>query len=345
MQDISLMAKRYQKNLFKKENVIGFGIGHKISNGKRTKTQCIAVFVTKKKSLSTLSKENIIPKNLNGIKTDVVEVGVIRKLAPKKYLPKTAEEHTGKWRPAIGGISIGHRDITAGTLGCVVYKKGEKHILSNNHVLANSNNANIGDPILQPGPYDGGTMQDQIAVLSHFIPIKFGAESPVCEIANFVLWLLNWLTHLFRKDYTWKLEKQTGGVNYVDCALARPLKDDLVDLTILEIGQPSGIAVPYVGMNLKKSGRTTALTEGEILYLDAAVRVEYGYGEEALFENQIIAGPISQGGDSGSVVLTANNELVGLLFAGSDEVTILNPIGKVFESLDISLNPGGQPLP
>ncbi|MBN1501993.1 hypothetical protein JW930_00480 [Candidatus Woesearchaeota archaeon] len=337
---------KQRKTLFLMSNVVGVGFGKKITEGKKTNRHCVAVLVTKKLPASQLSPKNLVPKKINSMETDVVEVGVIRPLAPKKtFVPKTSEEHTSKRRPAIGGISIGHEDITAGTFGCVVYKNNEKHILSNNHVLANSNEAAIGDPILQPGPYDGGTVQDQIAILSEFVPISFGVESPICKIANFILWLLNWLTHLFKEDYTWKLEKQTGGVNYVDAALAKPLEQGLVEATILEIGQPLGVALATVGMPVQKSGRTTGLTQGYIEYTDASVKVQYGLGKEALFEDQIVAGPISQGGDSGSAVLTLNDELVGLLFAGSDEVTIINPIGRVFSALDISLSPGGQPLP
>ncbi|NIU63493.1 MAG: hypothetical protein GWN66_23410, partial [Pseudomonas stutzeri] len=88
------------------------------------------------------------------MQTDVQETGVIRAL----------QDHTAKWRPAPGGVSIGHVDITAGTLGCLVVRGDHIYILSNNHVLANSNEAEPGDAILQPGPHDGGTMDDQIAV-------------------------------------------------------------------------------------------------------------------------------------------------------------------------------------
>ena len=91
-----------------------------------------------------LSRRDMVPQALDGIPTDVIQTGPIR----------TLQGHTGRIRPAPGGVSIGHRDITAGTLGCLVAKNGQTFILSNNHVLANSNEADPGDPILQPGPYD-----------------------------------------------------------------------------------------------------------------------------------------------------------------------------------------------
>ncbi len=57
-------------------------------------------------------------------------------------------------------VSIGQEDITAGTLGLRVTNGTDVLILSNNHVLANENNATIGDPILQPGPFDGGDVNN-----------------------------------------------------------------------------------------------------------------------------------------------------------------------------------------
>src|SRR5438309_2051812 len=46
---------------------------------------------------------------------------------------------------------------------------GRRVVLSNNHILANSNAARIGDPILQPGPADAGTRDDTIATLERFV--------------------------------------------------------------------------------------------------------------------------------------------------------------------------------
>jgi V8-like Glu-specific endopeptidase len=46
---------------------------------------------------------------------------------------------------------------------------------------------------------------------------------------------------------------------------------------------------------------------------------------------------MSQGGDSGSAVVNENNQLIGLLFAGSDTTTIMNRIQNVFSALGVSL--------
>jgi len=48
---------------------------------------------------------------------------------------------------------------------------------------------------------------------------------------------------------------------------------------------------------------------------------------------------MSQGGDSGSVLVTRFGETkaVGLLFAGSDQATIYNPIQRVLNGLEIKI--------
>jgi len=66
------------------------------------------------------------------------------------------------------------------------------------------------------------------------------------------------------------------------------------------------------------------------------VKVQYGGGRVALFVDQLMAGAMSQGGDSGSAVLDDSDRLVGLLFAGSDSSTVINRIENVFSALNLS---------
>lgn len=75
------------------------------------------------------------------------------------------------------GVSIGHGHVTVGTLGCLVDTPGARCILSNNHVLAVANAANIGDEILQPGPEDASSSNTpaRIATLADFEPLRFGS--------------------------------------------------------------------------------------------------------------------------------------------------------------------------
>ena len=235
------------------------------------------------------------------------------------------------------GVSIGHKDITAGTLGCLVEKNGDIFILSNNHVLANSNAAQPGDPILQPGPYDGGRFpEDHIANLEAFIPITFGNTPSTCETAGGISAFLDTAARLVGSGVRFQPISVQAADNLVDAAIARPLNPaDVID-EIMEIGVIQGTTQGVLGLAVKKSGRTTALTTGEIEQIDVTVNVQYGTNQIATFTDQLMAGAMSQGGDSGSAVLDANNRLVGLLFAGSDTTTIFNRVENVFAALGVS---------
>jgi hypothetical protein len=269
-----------------------------------------------------------VPAEVEGIPTDVLQTGRIRALPSP----------TDRIRPAPGGVSIGHKDITAGTLGCLVKKDAQTFILSNNHVLANSNEAELGDPILQPGPFDGGRFPaDHIANLEQFVAITFIGQPSDCPTVGRIADFLNILAKILRSDSRFQTVKVQVPDNLVDAAIARPMNTADVSEEILEIGSIQGMKQGELGMTVKKSGRTTGLTTGEILQVDVSANVQYGQNQIARFTDQLMAGPMSQGGDSGSAVLDGNNHLVGLLFAGSDNSTIINRIENVFSALGISI--------
>ena len=232
-----------------------------------------------------------------------------------------AQAFTFRMRPAPGGVSVGHYGITAGTLGCLARgahapRDRRLMVLSNNHVLANSNNARSGDSVIQPGAYDGGSSpRDQIAILESWVPIRFD-----------------------------------GACNYVDAATAWAWPDrvrpELIYRTSsgLALFRVSGTPVDCaVNMIVGKTGRTTELKAGRIIDCNATVRVNYGGGRQALFCDQMVvqglSGDFSAGGDSGSLVWRWDSNLnpVGLLFAGGGGYTIANKIRRVLAALDIVL--------
>jgi hypothetical protein len=320
-----LRENRYQ--LLTRANVVATGIGYKFSVGQKTPALSIICSVSQKLPSSKLSAREMIPSSIGGLPTDVVQTGMIRAF----------QSHTARYRPAPGGVSIGHKDITAGTLGCLVKKGGDFFILSNNHVLANSNAAQIGDAILQPGPYDGGRFpEDHIANLEAFIPISFTGGPSGCTTAAGIANLLNSIAKAMGSDARLLAITTQAEDNLVDAAIARPLNPADVKDEILEIGPLSGVGTGDLGMAIKKSGRTTALTTGEIQQVDVTANVQYGDNKIARFTDQLLAGAMSQGGDSGSAVLDSQNRLIGLLFAGSDTTTIINRIEHVFSALGVS---------
>ncbi len=301
-------------------NVIGVGVGHKISKGDQSTTPSVMVLVSEKLPESMLDSKDKVSKTVDNKPTDVLEVGHLfaggsaDKLVDTSAAPLQsvdAQTLAKRVRPVRPGYSVGHPKITAGTIGAGCYdlaplpgKPPRYYILSNNHVLANSNNANLGDPIYQPGPFDGGGPADAIGRLARFVPIKFD-----------------------------------GSCNSVDAAMAE-VPFDTIDRDIYWNGYPTTAAVAAkVGMLVKKTGRTTHFTTGRVTALNATVNVNYGGGNVAKFCNQIITTDMSAGGDSGSLVLDWENRPVGLLFAGSPVATILNPIAAVQLALRVRVWP------
>ena len=216
-------------------------------------------------------------------------------------------------RPVPIGVSTGHPDVTAGTIGARVTDGTNVYALSNNHVYANENKASIGDAVIQPGTYDGGiSPDDDIGTLSAYVPIDFN-----------------------------------GGINYVDAAIASTTTTLLGNSTPSDgYGTPMAtIADASVGMKVKKYGRTTGETKGRVYAINATIDVHYDSGV-ARFENQIVITPgvFSAGGDSGSLIVVNNKRSsdhlkpVGLLFAGSSLYTIANPIGTVLESFGVTID-------
>lgn len=312
-----------KSDLLKKRNVVLIYTGKKVVGGIETDRDSIRVGVIEKVPLAQLAEEDVVPKKIEGMETDIFQTEEIKALAV---------DRTSKIRPAPGGVSIGHPQVTAGTLGMIVKKEGAPYILSNNHVLANSNDANINDETWQPGKYDGGASADTIGHLSDFVPICFTDESN-CPIATRIISGLNFLARLFKRN-TIIPNAISSPVNKVDCAISRPLIDEDISQEILEVGKPVGFGEAKAGDKVKKSGRTSGLTQGDIIATDGAANVNYG-GKVAKFEDQIVTSAMSQGGDSGSAVLNEKNEVIGLLFAGSSSVTIVNKIANVVDALGL----------
>jgi hypothetical protein len=306
-------------------NVVGVGVGIKWSNGEPTGKPAVLVLVTHKVEEGELSTGQRVAKTIGGTPTDVVTVGV--PMAGGHAQDASAQTLAKRVRPAQGGYSVGHFQITAGTIATCVYDilpggatnppahgvgiPPRFYILSNNHVLANVNAARLGDPILQPGPFDGGTdPADRIARLSRFIPIQLFPAIPLAQHNN-----------------------------VVDAAVAEGEFHDL-DREIYWTGvtrawrRKAGVTA---GMVVKKTGRTTNFATGRIVAVNATIDVGYGGGRVGRFHDQIVTTNMSAGGDSGSLVLTTDNVAVGLLFAGSASSMIANQIENVRNLLRVEV--------
>lgn len=294
-------------------NVVGVGVGERISEGKPTGSLAVKLFVRMKYPLSEISSNLALPKEINGIPTDVEEAGVFR-----RFQTATARKLTGmpnprtKMRPAHPGSSIGYQDpanqiVMAGTFGAVVKDASATYILSNNHVLADENRLPAGAQIFQPGLLDGGNAAtDQVAALTRFVMLD------------------------------------PSKANSVDCAIAKVTQNNIVSTAILYIGAPKGATDATLDMNVHKFGRTTGYTVGRVASLDTDVTVGYETGDYTFSSQIIVVGShgqsFSDAGDSGSLILQrGTNKAVALLFAGSKTHTIANHIGDVLTALKVKL--------
>jgi hypothetical protein len=224
-------------------------------------------------------------------------------------------------RPVEAGLSVGHQDITAGTLGFVVEDDDSTYILSNNHVLANVNAGSPGDAVLQPGPADRTpTPKTLVAVLDRFISISFRRSNVVdCALAELVDDMQYWV------GWTEALPGRVRGA-------AELSEDDL-------------------GLPVRKAGRTTGVTRGFVSQVGID-RLQVDMGDEgrpqvAVFSDQFeVQGdggrPFSLGGDSGSLIVDERGYARGLLFAGGEDaegldLTFSNQITRVLSKLGVRL--------
>ena len=242
-----------------------------------------------------------IPNKIGDLRTEVV---------PSTGFSIRASARRSALSPVPCGVSTGHYQISAGTLGCLIDTSSGRCILSNNHVLANANTADIGDAIMQPGPSDA-TAESQprrIAKLSDYEPLLFG-----------------------------------GAPNHIDAAIAA-LDDHASAIPdIMTIGRPVNPPVPaFRNQAVAKHGRTTGLTYGTVVDVsfDGPIAVD---DRTAYFEDQIVidgnnAVPFSDAGDSGSLILDSpGSHPVGLLFAGDDMHTLANPIQAVLDRFSATI--------
>jgi hypothetical protein len=294
-----------------RNNVVGVGVGRKLVKGKPTARQAVRLYVAQKLHADVVRPEQRLPGVIEGVQTDVVELGRLRAQAP---VPSSRKRR----RPANPGSSIGFQLagpsadlLMAGTLGAVVARDGQRFILSNNHVLAHENRLAVGAAIFQPGLLDrGDPATDTIAALSVFTPLV------------------------------------ASGPNRVDCAIAAIQASSLVATRPLSGVRKLRSATPVAateGMSVEKVGRGSGHTTGVVFDVSADLTLAYDMGD-LLFVDQILIrspdGHFSDYGDSGALVVdTDSGRAVGLLIGGDGQYSVANHIEDVLTELGLSLVP------
>ena len=303
-------------------NISSLGVGYKIVDGKPTQEISLQFTVDSKvepeglESLGTTAIPETIVVDGVAVPTDVIQ----RSYGPDFRVVAEAEPPQAKLRldPVLPGVSVGNVQVSAGTIGCIVYDKkdGTPLILSNWHVLHGPSGV-LGDVVVQPGPHDDNRID---------------------------------------RNRLGQLRRSHLGVAG-DCAVSS-IEDRGCESKILGLGvTPEQLGEPELGDKVIKSGRTTGVTHGVVRRIDTIAKISYGSaGVKTIgcFEigpdpaNLPADGEVSKGGDSGAAWMfkTGNGRpgtvLAGLHFAGEtgsspDEHALACLPQSVFEKLEITL--------
>jgi hypothetical protein len=303
---VATLKSRYWSSISNDQNITGAAFGRRTAHNERTDEPALVFYVLRKTPSRFLPLSRLLPRRMyiggDCVEVDVVETG-----------PLYPFSFTSRERPAPSGISVGPPviggTISAGTLGSLVTDLTDQStcILSCNHVLANENAASIGDPILQPGSFDGGTdPNDRVATLKRFQTINATGNIVDCAIAQVVQsdapLVIDQMQSTLMPTATPKHPAVgllfAGGCNRT---LLNPIDNVLSALNIQFLAGAGSTITADVGMNVEKVGRTTEYTTSTISEIDVSATITYNFGPGA-FVNQIATMWMSNPGDSGSVV-------------------------------------------
>ncbi len=298
---VHALRQRHGAEFLRDRNITGLAFGRRIAHGETTDEPALVVYVLRKAPRRILPPSRLLPRRMY-VGADCVEVDVVE-TGPIYALSFTARE-----RPATAGISIGHLNVTAGTLGAVVTDNtdGSQCILSNNHVMGDSNSAVAGDAIVQPGVFDGGgAPADTIATFKRLVMLSATGTNRVDGAIAQTLkgevidQVHNNIIPTANADHPAVGLLFAGGCNRT---IMNPIADVLSQLNISFPTGANAIVGADIDMNVEKVGRTTEYTTSTITEIDATVVVSgYPWGDTT-FDGQITTAWMSDGGDSGSVV-------------------------------------------
>jgi len=271
-----------------------------------------------------------VPRSFNGYTVRTEVTGKIQLLSTQvaEPLAGVSPERRGEVSPLVGGVSLSAwvpGVYYSGTLGMVTY---DNKILSNAHVIAlepdTENFLDLGTAIIQPGSGDGGRSGARVGTLEDYIPLDFGPEAENCADA---------------------------AIGSIDSGVDASYGEQFGEEGNYWI---EGWTEISVGDTVRKSGRTTGVTTGQVIDTSYDIEVTYG-NQTARFVDQIQVKQdnwsFAGAGDSGSAV-DMDGEFVGLVFAGTEKYVYINKAQHIIEglgidveaqySLTISSTPGGS---
>jgi WD40 repeat protein len=219
-------------------------------------------------------------------------------------------------RPLKPGLSVSGANGTAGTLGAFVRDtQGRLYLLSVTGILGTVDCTQISPDtqVIQPGQHDGGLVPDDVVgYFARCLPLADGVS--VANLAG--------------------LARLADGVTF--------------ETIIPGIGPIRGIRTPTPGMSVRKLGRTTGLTTGEIQKVGQSFTIAVSQPDAGptsmQFVNAVATSRMSDAGDSGALVVDEEGYAIGIVVAGSQTTSLLAPIQDVLDSLGVQLVHAGQEL-
>jgi hypothetical protein len=321
---------KVRKGWLRRPNVTAVDVGYKITQEGLTDELALRVHVKRKLPLEALEEYNVFsisgsPSQAGAFSIDVIEAEYGPSLFGQtiEAIEAEAVNRRSRTNPLVGGISVGNPRVSAGTLGAIVWDRtdGQVCLLSNWHVLCGDAACTAGEPIYQPGVYDGGTAADKVAELKR--------------------WRLD-------QDADAALAKLTGARGYSrDILEWNPIagiEEPRLGMEVVKSGRTTGFTKAIVD-GVSASVSINYGSGGLVTFHDQIHFVPRPPWPQADYE-------VSKGGDSGSVWVNEDtNKAVGLHFAGETdpsptaEFALANRIDRVAELLNISFTPLFRPPP
>lgn len=326
-----------KKELAKNPNVLAVGIGVKETNNNFTNEISFRVFVTEKKDKSLLSEKDLIPTQIENIKTDILTPYVV---SDRPGVCGDERRTLSKHRPLQAGIAISTDSNSYGTLGWFGALDADDTpiLLTNKHVLYDTTSEIRTDKLK--------TAQPQLGEVSKCCCCECGSDNVIGESIIGI------------KDTA------TLTSTSVDCAIAKINTEFATDISLTitndstsEVLTVTGTAAAVVGQTVRKVGARSGFTTGTVVHIgDTAVAGTDPLSNPITIKTgQVLVIPVpeetyqvddsgncklafSNNGDSGSVILNADNKIVALLYGGDEttnsvDITFANNINNVLSAL------------
>ena len=289
-------------------NIVGVSIGYKQADGLDSPIRCVRVLVRKKIPKSKLPRSTKVLLKYDGIESDVEEVGNIRFAANSCAIPASRQP-----RPSACGVSVSGGDLSSGSLGYVIRKKGssKRYLLSNYHVFYPLQDSTTNLDIYQPGSTDEAVhLNNRIGTAVDGTPIRLCSDGSILT-------------------------------NRMDAAIAEVIPNT-VRSELCTVGKlQKGISTLKLSTNVWMFGKSSRSVWGVVnnVNLDAIIPIG---STCAVFSNQVYIAPISQRrfgkkGDSGSIVINNDRYACGLFFAidgkGGGYATSISRVLKKFNAV------------